>query len=841
MARDRGRDRGLTLPFSGRGGRAPGGPAPRGAGRRGPPLPRRLLRWQRAAQWVLAFEAIWPVLWPPLGLLALYVCAALLGLLQRAGPFATTLLCLLDLLGAAALLALGLMRLRWPDERAARARLRRASGLAHDPLATLEDTPAQHDHAALLLWRAHRARSLAATARLRLGLPWPWRARPRDLLFRGGIVAAVVACLWTAGPAAWLRLEEAYAIDPARLFGPPAPPPAVTAWITPPAYTGRPPILLHAQEAESRVPRGARLTVTVSGLAHSPRIDGVDGQFEQLDAGSFQLQTTLDHSGIVTLRGGGDALARWTLMVQPDGPPAIAFTGTPGTDADGHSLRISWHGADDYAVVSARMQARLVSHPEAPPLTLTLALPSGPAPSIDAVQVADLSANPWAGLPVQMQLVAQDAAGQSGTSPVETVTLPERPFQDPFAREVADIRKALVEMPSPLTPARRGAGAHAIFEVGAAALAGGKAEKTVLPLIAAGWQLAQDRDAGVLAPVEATLWDVALHFEQGDAADSAQSLAQAEAALKQALAGANPSASQLSRLMQQMQSAVLQHLSTLLQMAQRQGAAVGTPSGAPPLDLQRLAQQLKAMEDAAKAGDAQAMRQAMAALQKSLAALEQARVVKPDPRQQAARAQAEQDLQKLQSLMQQQAALMDRSTQRAEADSPDQAAQRKDAAGQAALRASLSGLAARRGAAIQAAGRAMGDAVQQLQVGQDAQAAHAQQQALLGLQRAANALGRQLSQQGQGGGLFQIGGESGPGQTGGLPSLGYQSGDQATDPLGRPFDSGQGSSIGADIALPEGAQQAQLRAILQELRDRAGDRSLSRPALDYIERLLRPF
>jgi hypothetical protein len=333
---------------------------------------------------------------------------------------------------------------------------------------------------------------------------------------------------------------------------------------------------------------------------------------------------------------------------------------------------------------------------------------------------------------------------------------------------------------------------------------------------------------------------VALHFEQGDAADSAQSLAQAEAALKQALQGANPSASQLSQLMQQMQSAVLQHLSTLLQMAQRQGGAVGAPPGAPPLDLQHLAQQLKAMQDAAKAGDAQAMRQAMAALQQSLAALEQARVVKPDPRQQAARAQAEQDLQKMQSLMQQQAALMDRSTQRAEADSPDQAAEHKDATGQAALRAALAGLAARRGAALQAAGKAMGDAVQQLQAGQDAQAATAQKQALLGLQRAANALGQQLSQQGQGG-LFELGGGSGPGQTGGLPSLGYQSGDQATDPLGRPLDSGQGSSIGADIALPEGAQRAQLRAILQELRDRAGDRSLSKPALDYIERLLRPF
>jgi hypothetical protein len=91
--------------------------------------------------------------------------------------------------------------------------------------------------------------------------------------------------------------------------------------------------------------------------------------------------------------------------------------------------------------------------------------------------------------------------------------------------------------------------------------------------------------------------------------------------------------------------------------------------------------------------------------------------------------------------------------------------------------------------------------------------------------------------------VFQLGDGTGtgPGQTGGLPGLGYQSGDQGTDPLGRPLDSGQGSSVGADLALPEGAQRAQLRAILQELRARAGDRSLSKPALDYIERLLQPF
>lgn len=833
MAHPRGRERGLSQPAD---PRLPGAAAPAA-----PPLPRRLQRWESAARWLLVYEALWPRLWPPFALLVLYVCAALLGLPQRAGPFVTTLSCLVDLLGVLGLMVYGLARFRLPDARAARARLRQASGLAHDPLAALEDTPAQHDHAAFLLWRAHRAQSLAATRRLRLGLPWPWRARPRDLALRGSILAALVACLWVAGPQAPQRLASGYAIDPARLLGPPAPPPAVTAWITPPAYTGRPPILLHDRDENGRVPSGARLTVTVSGLDRRPRIDGVAGQFDALDADSFQLQTRLDHSGIVTLRGGGATLARWTLIVQPDGPPSIDFAGLPRPDSDGRSLRLPWQAADDYGVVSAQMVARLVAHPEAPPLILPLALPSGPAAKIDAVQVADLSANPWAGLPVQMHLVARDAAGQTGASPIETVTLPERHFSDPFAQEVAAIRRALVAMPAPLTPQRRQAGAEAIFQVSAAALTAGKAPKTVLPLLAAGWQLAQDRGADVLSEVEATLWEVALHFEQGDAADSAQSLAQAEAALKQALAGGHASAEELSRLMQQMQSAVLQHLSTLLQMAQRQGAAVGSASNAPPLDLQRLAQQLKAMEAAAQAGDAAAMRAAMASLQQSLSALEQARLVKPDPKAEAARAQASRDLQSVQTLMRQQAALMDRSTQRAEAASPDAAAERRDAAAQAALRGALGGLASRLGGSVKAAGQAMGQATQHLQAGQDAEAANAQQQALLALQRAANALQQQLAQPGQGGGTFQLGSGAGSGQETGLPFFGDQPGDGQTDPLGRPLNSGQGSSVGADVALPEGAQRAQLRAILQELRDRAGDRSLSKPTLDYIERLLQPF
>ncbi|MEJ1975727.1 MAG: DUF4175 family protein [Acetobacteraceae bacterium] len=43
----------------------------------------------------------------------------------------------------------------------------------------------------------------------------------------------------------------------------------------------------------------------------------------------------------------------------------------------------------------------------------------------------DLTANPWAGLPVIATLVARDAPGQRGASAEANFVLPERPFKNP--------------------------------------------------------------------------------------------------------------------------------------------------------------------------------------------------------------------------------------------------------------------------------------------------------------------------------------------------------------------------------------------------------------------------
>jgi uncharacterized protein (TIGR02302 family) len=822
-----------------------GGPKPLKQSNRPPRgrLPRRLALWRQAARALLIFEAVWPILWPPAGIIGAYLCAALLGLPQRLGRPLNTLLLVGDVALAAVWLGVEIWRIRWPDDAAARYRLQTASGLAHDPIAALEDTPAQTDAASSAVWHVHRQRSIDAARRLRLRLPWPWLTRRDRALFRGGLVAALLVCAWVAGPAARARLGAAFTFDFALLLGGAATPPAVTAWVTPPAYTGRAPLLLPGHDAALTLPAGSRLTVTVSGVHRAPRLAGVGAGFEALDSDSYQLDTALTRSGLLTLRGGGERLARWTLTVLADQPPTIAFAGLPGPDPGSANLRLAWHGTDDYGVVSAQLQAHLAAHPSDPALALPLTLPDGPAPSVSSVQVADLTANPWAGLPVVMRLTDADASGQQGSSPTLTVTLPERRFADAEARAVIAIRKGLVLMPDPQDPNARAAAAQAMFETGAAAVAAGKSAEAVLPLMATGWQMVDEPGPSAVPEAIDQLWQVALHFEQGDAADTAQALERANDALKNALHSPATTPADLARLMEAVQAAVLQHLSTLMQMAQHQGGAIGSPSGARSLDLSDLARQMRAMEQAAQAGDVQAMKQDLAALEQSLQALEQARVVKPDPAQAAARAQALKDLATLQSMMRQQAQLMDHSARRAEAETPDPTGDARDAQAQAQLRQALSGLSSRLGPqlgpSINGAGQAMGQAVQQLQANQDSGAATAQQKAVLALQQAANALGQRLSQQGGPGGPMQIGGMQPGEQPGGQDGLSQGNGE--TDPLGRPLSSGQGASFGADVAIPNGTSQGRLRAILQELRDKAGDRSLTPAELDYIERLLQPF
>src|SRR4029077_1902483 len=102
-------------------------------------------------------------------------------------------------------------------------------------------------------WNAHVARSLQNSKALRAGATATRVARRDPYAVRGLVLIAAIATFIAAGGERWHRVAAAFdwrgVVAPANF--------RVDAWVAPPAYTGRPPILLpgiHPGETSTAVP-----------------------------------------------------------------------------------------------------------------------------------------------------------------------------------------------------------------------------------------------------------------------------------------------------------------------------------------------------------------------------------------------------------------------------------------------------------------------------------------------------------------------------------------------------------------------------------------------------------
>ena len=203
-----------------------------------------VLRRKRAqARLAMLYERVWPVLWPPLGIIAAFLVLALLEVPALLAPWARVALLAVFAFATLATLVRGIRRIVAPSVGEADRRLERATGLRHRPLEILQDRPALPG--AESLWQAHIARARAQIVRLRVGLPRPGLAAIDRHALRALTVVALIAALGVAGEQAVARLGRA--IQPS--FAPPATPAQVLiqAWITPPAHTGLAPVFLKAE------------------------------------------------------------------------------------------------------------------------------------------------------------------------------------------------------------------------------------------------------------------------------------------------------------------------------------------------------------------------------------------------------------------------------------------------------------------------------------------------------------------------------------------------------------------------------------------------------------------
>lgn len=845
------------------------------------PWLRHLTARRAQARLALLFERVWPALWPPLGIAGLFLLAALLDLPPRLPPWWHIGLLAVTGLAIVVTLVRGLWRVRRPTAAEADRRLEQASGLSHRPLAALTDRPAQSDPLGEAIWQAHLARLARQVRQLRVGLPHPGLAHRDRRGLRNGLVIALVAAVVIAGRDAPSRLQASLEPSMPRVAIA-STPTELRAWITPPVYTGMAPMFLKADGGAATVPAGSKLTVNVTGGTTAPSLNAASETvaFAALDATSFQADYDIAQPGKVAVRRGGRELAAWELTAIPDQPPMVAWNERPTRAAIGQQLRMPWKATDDYGVTSLRAEFRLEARPEAEPLALTLPVPGGSPRTATGATQQDLTAHPWAGLAVTGRLIAADAAGQTGHSEDASVLLPERPFQNPLARMIIEMRKRLS-----LTPDDRGDVLAALDELMLKPELFGTDTGALLNLDAIYYLLVRNRSDAAIPEAQERMWKLALHLEEGQTEQTARALEQARQAARDAMDKANRDPSDANRQaleqkLKELQEAIDRHMQALMEEARRNENVMPFDPDAHKLtnhDLDRLAERAR---EAARQGRMDEAQKRMEELEQLLDQLRTAQAQKG--RQEAGQQQngsqqrrqrGQQQQGAVQDMIGRQGGVLDHTEQRSDqanrprsaappTNSADAMAQREaDRRVQQALRRSLGELMQQFGdltgeipPALTEADQAMRDSAQQLGQGQDRAAGASQQRAIEALQKGARQMGQAMARQfgpsqggedgEQGEGQSQMGMMRNDGRSDGR-SAGPNPGDPSRanpngrDPLGR-YNQGT-STDNADITVPEERERQRTQAIQEELRRRGADRERPRQELDYIERLLRQF
>lgn len=809
------------------------------------------------ARGALFWEKLWPGLWPALGVIGVFLVFALFDALPSLPAWAHGVA--LALFAAALIGALwhGLRQIDLPGFGAARRRIETVTGLAHRPLDTLRDKIAAgaNDPAAAALWELHQRRARASIERLRVGLPQPGLAKRDPYALRAALllllgVGAIVS--WGDGQARIAR-----ALLPGS--GAPAAQLALDVWITPPSYTGLAPIHLARRGAPNLVvngtagedgpiaiPVGSTVLAQLQGGRKVPNLSLGEfaRSFDAVDSGSFRLSAPIETVGDGTQRlsvtQNGKEIAGWPAIVLADNDPEIAMPAPPARTERG-ALRLSYEGSDDYGIVSLQAVVRRASTGDGigtQPLALDMPVSSRNAKTIKGSGFHDLTAHPWAGLPVTLQLVAKDALGQVAVTELMPFVLPERDFQHPVARAIIELRKLLA-----LSPRNREAVRNGLTDIAEAPQAFGNDTVVFLALRSAAARLRYGGDE-TIASAQSLLWDTALRIEDGRMSLVERELRDLQNQLQQALQRNAPQ-NEIDRLINQLQQAMNRMIQEMLRNAQNM------PPQQMPYDpnaryvtsdeLQRM---LEAAREMARNGDMDGARELLAQLQQMLESLQSGQYAQSQQQMQQQQ-QANEMMRQMQELMRRQRELMeqtyrDAQGQRGQNQQGQNQQGQQGQAEQEALRRMLGDMMRQLGEmggqipeGFGNAERSMNDAGQALGSGQPGQALGPQANALEQLQQGAGQMMQQLQQ--------MMGQGQGPGQPGG-PQQPRAGDPRSFDPLGRqPPSSNTAGEDTLGRGLPSAGDMMRSREILEELRKRAGEAERPKLELDYIDRLLRRF
>ncbi len=827
----------------------------------------------RLSRFALGAERMARALWPFFTAVCLVLAAALLGGFAMLSGDAHTVAVAVALALVALTLGWGAWRFRAPTRADAARRL--DAGDPSHPISTLGDNlfAGREDSVSLSIWHEHLRRAERAAARLRAAPP-DLRLAPFDRwALRLFAPTLLLGSLIAAGGEWDQRLATLY--SPTR----PAPAgsaetaagPSVEAWAMPPAYTGLDTVYLDQKAAGEpiRLPAGSELILRVSDLGappelNAPGLERFEG-FSRLGERLSEARGVLAGSGPVEVAAKGETLASWNVTVIPDSPPEISLPEPPGATFAG-TLEVHYLARDDYGVASAWAEiVPMEGFPEGgslveEPVTFALPMPfTGKTKEVAESVVRDFGEHPWAGAWVELTLHAEDGAGQRASAGPVGLRLPGRHFTHPLARALVEQRRELamdfeqggrtLDVLQSVT--RR---PEDIFEDNYAAYLG---TRTAVRRLAEA--VVADRVSKAAPDVTEFLWLAALSLEDGDLSSALERLRQAEEALRRALESG--SQEDIRRAMDELRQAMNEYLQEMVRQALERGMdpdqqqnPAGSQQQMSQQDLEEMLEQMQRMAEQGLRDQAQQMLSELSRMLENL----QAGRMQQGPGQQA--------MQELQEMIQRQRDLADRTfdelRQRRRGNQPGQEGGRQrqgqqgqqgqrpgDQSGQGQqgrsnglggeqeglrrqleeLLGQLPGGGEQMRRALEGAGRAMGEARDDLNADRPGEAVPDQMDALDRLSEGAEALAEQMQQQGQGD-VANRGRGQGEGRAR----------DLQTDPFDRPAGA-YGAIDGRDTKVPDRSALDRAREVLEELRRRSAEPWREPLELEYLDRLMDQF
>ena len=554
------------------------------------PSDRRFRRKVALSRWAIWFERAWPRFWAPIAVAATFVLVSLTGLWSAIPELAHAIG--LGLFAIAALVAL-IYAFRAPSATRDEAirYLEHHSGVAHRPASTYEDTLSgvPEDGQTAAIWKAHKERLRARLDGLEVAVPHADMPKRDPMALRVLGIGIVAMMLALVGDGAYDRLQSAFRF--ASLS--PAAGARLDAWVTPPQYTARPPILL--ADGRTRPGAGEAVGATPPEVVQVPDQSTVIVRIGGAEKAKFHLELTDPNNNVIeTIPGqkpdGGDGtiievrskldpritgarlktgeqqLASWAFNIIPDYAPTVEMT-KPLEKTRRGAMKLHYKMQDDYGIASAEaVLERMPLDPgdpktswarqdilkgPRPPLTrppkITLRIPPRRAKKPETWSFHDIGSHPWAGLPVRMTLVARDHAGNVGKSKPKEITLPERLFFNPFAKAVIEQRRKLVFDPRYRPVVRKALAALTIAPDSCI-----KDKAVYLGLRSVYHRLDRSRTRSTIAGAIDQLWHIALRIENGGGLSGAeQRLRELQEKLAKALER-GASNEEISKLMQQL-------------------------------------------------------------------------------------------------------------------------------------------------------------------------------------------------------------------------------------------------------------------------------------------------